>query len=159
MDAREVLVVGATGILAPAASKLVAGGTAVTGLATGRRPAPRGVNLTALDARSATEVAGALGEHRFDAALVYEPAVTTQSLAVLRTRVLGRLVIVRTSEAADPARGPFSVPSDILQLGWTQERNGSRWHTAEEVSEAALGVLQDGVGRTLGVVRPWEGRP
>lgn len=152
----RVLVVGASGILCPAAAALFARGDDVTGVAQSADGMPDGVAPLVADAREASFVA----ESSWDSALVYAPAVSDESLATVRAAVSGRVVLVRVSAAADPALGDPDVPADVLQLGWFDEPEGSaRWHTPAEVSSAALEVLGDGVGRILGSVRPWSRRP
>ncbi|WP_341935774.1 hypothetical protein MRBLWO14_001445 [Microbacterium sp. LWO14-1.2] len=155
MDA--VLIVGAGGILAPAAAALVARGAAVTGV--GRsRAMPQGVLPVFVDAQVSEDLDRALGRRRWSAAIVYLPAVSDASAARIAEAVDGRLVRVRMSAAADPASGEFTLPADTLQLGWTDETR-PRWHTPDEVSAAALAVFEDGASRVLGAVRPWERRP
>ena len=155
----RTLVIGASGILAPAAAALVRAGDAVTGV--GRtRPVPEGVETLHLDARSAPALAYAIADRHFDRALVYAPAVTADSLSALAGAVSGRTVLIRTSASADPARGELVLPEDTLQLGWTDtESGGVRWHSPEQVSDAALAVLSDGRARVLGRVRPWGDKP
>ena len=148
-----VLVVGATGILRPAVQTLCRRGVRV--VAVSRRGADSSI---AVDARDAGALATALADESWDDAVVYDPAVTEASLAFLRASTPGRCVHVRTSGAADPTHGALVVCRDTLQLGWTREKP-HRWHTPDEVSATALEVLADGVPRTLGVVRPWSGRP
>lgn len=150
---RTVLVIGATGILRPAASLLSSGGDQIVGVSrTG------GGGSVAVDARDATTLAAALDGTTWDDALVYGPAVSDASLGYVRAATRGRCVLVRTSAAADPALGILIVPRDTLQLGW---RVGADplWHSPEEVSALALDVLADGEPRTLGAVRPWSDRP
>lgn len=156
--ARTVLVIGATGILAPAASELAARGDSVISVSSGRRPVRTDVPSTVVDARDAAALGTALEGVSWDDAIVYAPAVGDDSLELLIAATAGRCVLVRTSQAADPARGESPVPADTLQLGWTAG-TPARWHTPGEVSAAALAVLSDGEPRTLGVVRPWSGRP
>lgn len=153
-----MLVVGATGILGPAAAALVAGGASVLGVSRGARPVPDGVIPVAVDAHDADALAAALAARSWTDALVYGPAVSADSLRVLRASTPGGFVLVRTSSAADPARGILVVPDGTLQLGWSAGPD-ARWHTPAEVSDAALDVLGDGRARTLGVVRPWADRP
>lgn len=154
----SVLVVGASGILAPAASGLVARGARVTGISRSR-PVPRGVVPLHVDAHDLRELDRALAESRWDAALVYEPAVSAETLRRVGAAVDGRTVLVCPSGAADPALGEPAPVRDTLLLGWTRDASGVRWHTPQEVSDAALDVLDDGAFRMLGVVRPWEDRP
>lgn len=153
----SVLIVGASGILAPAASALVARGESVTGIS--RRGAmPDGVEALHADARDATALAAVLDGRRWTAAIVYGPTVDEATLPLI-ARAVDRLVRVRTSAAADPARGELALPPDVLQLGWRDDGATVRWHTPEEVSAAALAVFDDGEPRILGMVRPWERRP
>lgn len=160
----RVLVVGATGILAPAAAELVASGETVTGMARNPHGMPAGVEPLVVDGRDAGAVRSAVEDRRWDAALVYCPAVTAETLAVLQGAA-DRIVEVRTSAAADPAHrdlvaaDDLVAAGDVLQLGWQPGEAGARWHTPREVSEAALEVLADGAGRVLGAVRPWSDRP
>ncbi|KQZ85171.1 hypothetical protein ASD56_02045 [Microbacterium sp. Root166] len=153
MTTRTVLVIGATGILAPAAGVLRERGDEVIGMSR------HGADGTiAVDAQRCNELAATLADKRWDDALVYGRAVTDSSLGYLRAATPGRCVLVRTSAAADPAHGILIVPRDTVQLGWTAGSE-HRWHTPEEVSEAALTALDDGDPRTLGTVRPWSDRP
>lgn len=152
----RVLVVGASGILAPAAAELVARGDPVTGV--GRTtPMPTGVEPVHVDATDADALACAL-IGRWDAVVAYQPATSDASLEVLRARA-PRLVLVRTSAAAHPSLGDVRIAPDTLLLGWIADDAGSRWHDARAVSAAALEVLDDGAGSVLGTVRPWGDRP
>ncbi|GLI26494.1 hypothetical protein ARHIZOSPH14_07360 [Agromyces rhizosphaerae] len=148
-----MLVVGATGILAPLAATLARDGGEVVGVSRGG-----GRDTIAVDARETKALEAALRGLEWDEAVVYGPAVARDSLKWIRRSTPGRCVLVRTTASADPARGPLAVPPDTLQLGWTAEAH-PRWHTPEEVSAAALEVLRDGRSRTLGTVRPWSDRP
>ncbi|QKJ18277.1 hypothetical protein [Microbacterium hominis] len=150
---RAVLVIGATGILAPAASRLSERGIHVVGISRKGRE-----GTVAVDAHDSDALTEALADATWDAAMVYEPAVSQKSLAYIHGATPGRCVVVRTSAAADPARGTLVIPRDTLQLGWTAD-TPHRWHTPSEVSAAALDVLADGQPRTLGTVRPWQDRP
>lgn len=150
---RSVLVIGATGILAPASEAFRSRGDRV--VAVSRHGASGSIGV---DARDAAGLAAALAADAWTDALVYAPAVSDESLAYVRSATPGRCVLVRTSDAAEPGLGALAVPRDTLQLGWT-EGEAPRWHTPAEVSCAALEVLADGVPRTLGVVRPWSDRP
>lgn len=155
----SVLVVGAAGILAPAASALMKRGAEVTGISR-RRRSPAGVDGLHVDAHDLPALDAALGSARWEAAIVYAPAVTARTLPRIAAAVDGRVVLVRTSAAADPAHGlePVLAP-DVLLLGWVDDGRSTRWHTPQEVSDAALEVLADGEPRILGAVRPWERRP
>jgi hypothetical protein len=151
--ARTVLVLGATGILAPAASVLSAHGHVVVGVSRGG-----GAGTIGVDATDAAALAAVLVGISWDDAVVYARTVSADSLAWVRASTPGRCVVVRGSAAADPALGALVVPSDTLQLGWTIEEP-HRWHTPAAVSDAALEVLADGGPGMLGTVRPWSDRP
>lgn len=158
MPRADVLVVGASGILAPAATTLAGRGQRVTGI--GRsRAMPAMVEELFVDARDADALETALGDRRWSAAIVYEPAVSEASMQALAHAVDGEVVHVRTSASADPALGELQVPPQTLLLGWHEDEAGPRWHRPDEVSDAALQVLADGRPRILGVVRPWDRRP
>ena len=148
----RVLVVGASGILAPAAATLHARGDHVIGVARSGDGMPPGVEVALVDATVGPLPTG------WDAALVYAPAVSAPTLDLLRAA--GRVVLVRGSRYADPALGELVVPPDTLQLGWHVAADGDvRWHTPTEVSVAAMEVLDSGDGAVLGSVRPWDHRP
>lgn len=155
---RRVLVIGATGILAPAVTALTSRGEDVVAVARNPRSTPA-TQSAWVDARDRPLLAASLADIEWDDALAYGPAVSAGSLAALRGLTPGRLVLVRTSAAADPALGTLIVPPDTLQLGWRPPGEPSRWHTPDEVSSAALAVLADGNPHTLGAVRPWSDRP
>lgn len=150
---RSVLVIGATGILAPAWEAFRSRGDGVVAVS---RHGARG--SIAVDARDAPALRAALDGEAWIDAVVYAPAVSAESLSYVRGATTGRCVLVRTSDAAAPEFGTSAVPRDTLQLGWTDDPT-PRWHTPAEVSCAALEVLADGMPRTLGVVRPWSDRP
>lgn len=150
---RTVLVIGATGILGPAAAALAARGNRVIGVS--RHGAAGTIGVDATDAGA---LADALEGATWDDAILYGPAVSKESLAFVRVATPERFVLVRPSAAADPAHGILTVPRDTLQLGWSVAAP-HRWHTPDEVSSAALEVLADGESRTLGTVRPWSERP
>ncbi len=152
----RVLVVGATGILRPAAATLAAEGHRVTGVARDATTVPAGVTPCSVDAHDPEALAAALGKQVWDAAVVYEPAITADAWAVIERVVEGPVVWVLTSAAAAPDRAdPLNLPG-VLLLGWDPS---GRWHTPAEVSAAALEVLESGRPRLLGVVRPWAERP
>ncbi len=155
----RVLVVGATGILRPAAATLAAEGHRVTGVARDASTLPAGVAGLAADATDAFALASALGDDTWDRAIVYCPTTSAQSLSVLHSAVTGSVVRVRTSDAAAPGSPDPLVEPDVLLLGWESTAQGSRWHTPAEVSAAALDVFETGQSRMLGVVTPWSDRP
>jgi hypothetical protein len=151
--ARRVLVIGATGVLAPAVAAFSSRGDDV--IAVSRHGANGSIGV---DAQHPDALEAALAGAQWDDAVVYRPAVSEASLRFVRAATPGRCVQVRTSDAADPSLGILIVPRDTLQLGWTSDP-GRRWHSPAEVSCAALEVLADGRPRTLGAVRPWSDRP
>jgi hypothetical protein len=151
-ETSTTLVIGATGIFAPAVQALAEQVRVV------RVSYQGGDGSIPVDARDAGALAAALSDCRWDDALVYAPAVTDLSLNFVRAATTGRCVLVRTTAAADPARGILAVPEDTLQLGWSVEAP-RRWHTPQAISALALEVLADGMPRTLGTVRPWSDRP
>lgn len=153
----SVLVVGASGILAPAAATLVAQGITVTGV--GRsRSMPAGVEALYVDATDAEAFCAALGGRRWSAAVGYGPAVSQDTIDMLAASA-DRVVLVRTTEAAGVGRSETTMADLVLQLGWAVDVDSARWHTPEEISLAVLEVLADGQSRTLGEVQPWENRP
>jgi hypothetical protein len=153
VDSPHVLVVGSSGILRPAAAALAADGAHVIGVSrTG------GDGSLPVDARDLGALVAALDGQSWSQALIYRPAVSEESLAFLRAATSGRCVVVLTSDEADPAYGDAAIPADTLQLGWHTGDVG-RWHSAAEISDAALAVLADGAPRILGTIRPWSSRP
>lgn len=102
-----------------------------------------------------------------DSALVYGPATAEAVLPVLATVVRGRRVLLMTSAAASPAAvgedfDLSALPSAgwcRLLLGWAEERARCRWHSAAEISAAAVRILDSGGEEVLGTVRPWRRRP
>lgn len=152
----HVLVVGAGGILAPAARALAERGHDVTGVALSPDGIPDGVERLVGDAHDPALVATG----RWDAAVAYLPAVGPRALAALDRVVDGPVVRVEVSAAADPVHGDEPVlPPLTLLLGWNADGASARWHTPSEVSAAAVAVLDDGQSRILGAVRPWSDRP
>lgn len=173
-----MVVVGASGILAPLASLLATSGRTRVGVARGRQPV-RGEwdRFVTLDARSADEVQRLrddLAEHCSPWIVVgYQPALTPDSWRALTTTALGAVLLL-PSRFADPESGPRrtaeweeATGSDqavLVQLGWTDPHPGvgSRWHTAQEISrlvaETLLGMpftVPASRHLTLGSVRPW----
>lgn len=160
--AGAVLVVGASGVLRPAAERLIARGRPVIGVGRGGRALPPGCARVAVDAADAGALREALGALSWRDAIVYSAAAGEETMRMLRASTPGRLVHVRTTEHADPARSDAdpggALPPACLQLGWTGDRRHP-WHSPEQISDAALAVLADGSSRTLGAVRPWVQRP
>jgi hypothetical protein len=173
VSSRRVLVVGATGILRPAAVALAVGGDRVVAVARGRAELGEladatGAAAVAFDATRAELVRELVPA--VDAAIVYRPAVSDGSLAALAPLVRRRGVLVLPSGAADPAAvgdeldfaalPPAPGPCwRRLLLGWAEDGPEPRWHSPDEVSAAAVHVLDTGEEAVLGTVRPWARRP
>lgn len=187
--AGHVLVVGATRILRPAVTALTARGSAVTAVArsaaglrglvneTPGRVTPLKADVTAAGfgdmLHRATERSGLTG------ALVYAPAGPPTAIEALTRNLVvsGPVVLLLTSDRAAPgvfaqqstAWTPDSLPAWPCQgpdcrrlvLGWHRDAGGARWHTPQEISVAALALLDAPAERdsVLGTVRPWEERP
>lgn len=145
---RVVLVVGASGVLRPATEILRDRGRVVVGVGRGVHPMPSGVAEVAVDARDAGALRDAIAPLRWVDALVYSGATSEGSLAVLQERTPGRTVHVRTlTDVGSGGRYALSR----LQLGRTGD-DARPWHSPQEISAAALAVLDDGVDRVLGIV-------
>jgi len=176
------LVIGATGILRPAAHHLLQHGVDV--VAVGRDPA----RFDAL--REATaDTPGTLIELPADAAsrsfadeldalllrdsttlsdvLAYAPATTVAVLTALSVDGAIPTVEVVTSAVARPGGPdrPWTLgdlperPWRRLVLGWWYRDGVPTWHDADQISAAALAV-RDGTGdHLLGSVTPWSDRP
>lgn len=173
---RRVLVLGASGILAPVVGvctsrghTVVAVGRSQERLSSLRSRGTGALQLVSADAGSGAGLGQVVAAGPFDAAVLYGPAVPARHRAVLLEQVHGRAVIVVTSEAADPSRasGPpaaLAASRDregdaVVLLGWSAEPRGPRWHTPREVSAAAIEALDTGDDVVVGQVRPWEQRP
>ncbi|MGW3866413.1 hypothetical protein ACWEDZ_33785 [Streptomyces sp. NPDC005047] len=185
----HLLVVGATGALLPAVRTATARGATVTALArnaaalrdlergTGGAARPLARDFEAPGLREA--LSRAARDRPFTGALLYCPLATPATVRTLTGAVpAGRpVVLLLTSAHAAPEgevddAGPWDpafLPSDarptpgcrLLVLGWRTRPEGSRWHTAEEISEAALRLLDAAPpgDAVLGRVRPWPTRP
>ncbi|MEU6107491.1 hypothetical protein ABZ853_03630 [Streptomyces albidoflavus] len=185
----HLLVAGATGALLPAVHALTARGDTVTALARnaaalrelerrtdGRsRPLPRDYEAPGL----AGALAHASRTAPFTGAVLYCPLATPATVRTLATAVpSGRpVVLLPTSACAAPGDGepedlpwsPARLPAAarprpgtrLLVLGWRTEPEGVRWHTAGEISAAALRLLDapSAHDAVLGDVRPWPARP
>jgi hypothetical protein len=165
----RLLVIGASGILAPLVAALAVEGRAIT--AVGRRaqrlPGPPLAEPLASDTTTAAGAAAVAANGPYEAAVMYRPAVAAETLTVLLAAVSGRAVIVLPRSAADPETGhdPAHLggalrprPADgLLVLGWRTDP--PRWHSPEEVSRAAAQVLACGEDAVLGALRPWSERP
>ncbi|MFC8226373.1 hypothetical protein [Streptomyces sp. NPDC057287] len=185
----HLLVVGATGALLPAVRAATALGDTVTALARtatalrdlerrtgGRsRPLPRDYRAPGLR----EDLARASREIPFTGALLYCPLATPSTVRALTAAVPPDrpVVLLLTSAHAAPDSGaadglpwsparlpPAARPTPgcrLLVLGWRTEPDGARWHTPEEISGAALRVLDAAPAgdAVLGCVRPWSSRP
>ncbi|MFF7331854.1 hypothetical protein [Streptomyces sp. NPDC008150] len=125
----------------------------------------------------------AAGPDGFSGAVVYAPTAPARTVVDVLRPLLprGPLVLLLTSEWAAPAphgharpAGPTAWTPDLLPpalrarpacrplvLGWRRRTDGARWHTPEEISAAALELLDTDAGTSavLGTVRPWADRP
>lgn len=181
---RRVLVVGATGILRPAALRLLARGDTVVAVARGRMrltvleaEGGRRVEVVPVDVTRDAAVASAVTSgstlaEPLDAAIVYAPRPPADTFERVLGRVTGPVVRILTSAQGEPRRADGDEPSAWpwaqeprrsgerrLLLGWTGSAEAPRWHTADEVSAAALDVLDRGADTVLGRLRPWADRP
>ncbi|MEV0845068.1 hypothetical protein AB0J21_04120 [Streptomyces sp. NPDC049954] len=187
--AGHVLVVGATRVLRPAVGTLAARGASVTAVARTAgeldalaRESPGDVRPLAADATAddfGARLRRAGGPAGFTGALVYAPALPPRAVTgqVAASLDAGPLVLILTSEWAAPGNGapasaawaPHLLPAGArpgdacrpLVLGWRGTGPAVRWHTPEEISAAALALLDDprGTDAVLGEVRPWTARP
>lgn len=106
----------------------------------------------------------------FDLALVYTPGGATVARAALAAHPPEVMVDLLTSSHGAPGTDDGDrervalrgrIRSVRLLLGWSDEGVATRWHTPDEISEAALESLEaaDGSELTLGALRPWRDRP
>jgi hypothetical protein len=161
-SSQRVLLVGGTGILAPALRALIADGTptVVVGRDGERVEAAAGGSLGPLvqpcivdvtDARAwAAAVEGVAAAGGVTDAVAYMPFAGADAWTALAGVVGRTLVPVLPSGAADPGGASIPVPAaarsaasvHVLLLGWHGRGRGrTRWHTPEEVSAAALRAL------------------
>ena len=162
----HALVVGGTGILAPAAAALAARGWTVSVLARGAA----GDGAVAVDATDPAALAAALDaaiarRGPLGLALVYAPFAPADAQAAIAARVPGTLVHVLVSAWAAPGAdraardrwAPDGAGATLrVTLGWT----AGRWHTPAEVSRGVLRALDgDEAEAVVGRLRPWSGRP
>jgi hypothetical protein len=173
----HVLVVGGTGVLAPAVRTLAERGSAVSVVSRSSDasrpevPAPPS-ELVVADVRDTVALGKAL--HRavqlrgpITLTLAYQPFAPQPSWVMLADRTRGPLVALWVSAFA--ARGAPLPPlhdgpqgsAEVrhLLLGWHSGPSGSRWHTPDEISEAALRVADERKSAVLGRIRPWSSRP
>lgn len=161
----RVLVVGATGILRPAAVALAASGVTVLAVARTRQDLERlaqaapGVVPVVADCLRPEEVVAALATTgpRPLSGLCYCPAADAAGRRALAALVDGPLLQLLPSAWAEPDAAAPDAGGPVLQLGWTGVP--PRWHTPDEVSTAALEAWREGRDAVLGRVRPWADRP
>jgi NAD(P)-dependent dehydrogenase (short-subunit alcohol dehydrogenase family) len=178
------LVVGATGILRPAALSLLSHGSVV--IAVGRdvdrlaelsaaaeaQPGQlREVRTDATDPGFVDEIGAVLSEldRTLVSAVVYAPAISAESADEIMRRWNPRLVEILTSRWAEPTVldrewtvADLPRAPDLrhrLVLGWQRVQSRSAWHTPEQISAAALAALDLPGDRILGRVHPWSDRP
>jgi NAD(P)-dependent dehydrogenase (short-subunit alcohol dehydrogenase family) len=167
-----VLVTGATGILRPAVDVLAARGNRVHALARGAAAlaSHRNVVPVVADFKHPESVRRALDRlKRMDAAVLYLPGAGDEITRLIAAAVDGPVVELFTSRWGEPSNGedaPSIAAVDLpsvgvaLLLGWTYDPDGGvRWHTAAEISKAALEALDTRRPAQLGTLRPWRDRP
>ena len=162
---REVVVIGASGILAPLGARLCRRGVRTVGVARGSLHGDEGFDeAVALDVHDVAAVLSWIGSRKVasDLVVAYGPAVGDAVWELWRGWA-ARLLVVATSNWAAPSAPvpPWRMEEgvSVLQLGWRAD--GAGWHSPTEVSEAVLRVVADGfpAHSVLGVVRPWEDHP
>ncbi len=152
----HVLVVGGTGILAPAVVGLAARGMVVSIVSRNKHRTSDIGDIVLADVTNVPSFVTALGDRRFDLALAYLPFGDQAAWDVIDARA-DRVVQVLTSVYAAPDRPQPPLPGrPRLILGWHPT---GRWHTPEEISAAALELAFSGNDAVLGVTRPWGERP
>jgi hypothetical protein len=180
-DAAAVLVVGATGILRPAVERLLHDSRPVLAVARNqdelellRVPGgPETLTTLAYDAKRDQFVDALTEQMRVGGvtlsdALIYRPATTADVVQRVTPLVTGMTLELLPSAYAKPTGEDAWTVDDLptaydrharLVLGWKRIDGVSTWHTAEEISAAALRQLAQPSDRVLGVVSPWADRP
>jgi hypothetical protein len=101
-------------------------------------------------------------------ALLYRPATTSSVVEQLVSLVARTTVELLPSAVAQPRTGLAWTVADLplaqdgqvrLMLGWKHDGTNRTWHAADEISAAALRLLDEPADRVLGVVSPWADRP
>jgi len=162
------VVIGASGILAPLGLLFRSRQLHTVGISRGSR-LEAGIwdERVALDAQDTAAVTHWVAHQRRDVAAViaYSPALAPP-IWPLMSVLAERVVVVATTRWAEPGSpvGPWASLNAItvVQLGWAQTAQGSRWHTPYEVSAAVAHELdKPSTPRTVvvGSVRPWSTRP
>lgn len=168
IPAREYVVVGASGILAPLGQVLRSSGARTLGVSRGERlEAGSWDERVALDTQDARAISswGACREARANELVAYSPAVGAACWGPL-SAVAERLVVVATTEWVHvaPKDRPWAhLEPRLFQLGWVETEDGTRWHTPQEISDAVGRALAEPwpAERTvvLGETTPWASRP
>lgn len=164
---------GATRVLRPAVEELIADGSEVVAVARSRRDLVEAKSQVgpsfdslAVDYLDLAALAALADFGAFDAALIYAPGATTAAMQLFRNVVKGPIVEILGSQAAgEHPDAPFSLDQipvrypdrwNALVLGWTADY---RWHSPEQISQAALNALRMRANGQLGLLRPWADRP
>ncbi len=171
--ARRLLIVGATGVLRPAA--LMCAGAGWTVLAVARRTDPLDELAAASGGRAIPVPFDVFDPAAVEAALASGPLAggadqavfyiagehdETENAAVdlIGRAVTGNVVRILNSRWAPPGdlpldNGRWPRPPNRLHLLLGTKADGRTWHTPEEISAVALSVLRTGKDRTLGELR------
>lgn len=181
--AAHALVVGGTGMLAPAVRALVASGWRVSVIArrasafVRREPGVTGLdcNYNDADAFASTVDRARDGEGPIMLAVGWFHTPGPSSVVAPRVGAPGapgRFFHVLGSAAADPsdpaalaraARTAEGAPLCLYRqvvLGFVAGETGSRWLTNAEISDGVLAAIEaDAPLSTVGVTRPWSARP
>lgn len=168
IPAREYVVVGASGILAPLGQALGSGGAKTIGVSRGARlNSGSWGERVALDTQHAQAIASWVAgrAERADVLVAYSPAVGESCWEPLAGSA-DRLVVVATTEwvpVAAKGRPWARLAPLVIQLGWVDTTDGTRWHTPQEISDAVADALTrpwptDRIV-VLGETTPWAARP
>lgn len=168
MRAREYVVVGASGILAPLGQELRSAGIRTVGVSRGAR-----LEVGSWDERvgldthdfSATTSFSARWTKRTDLLVAYSPAVGDSCWQPLSAMAVRVLVVATTKWVhVEAGRTPWApLEPHVFQLGWVQTATGSRWHTPMEISHSLATALAQpwptNHTTVLGETTPWSARP
>lgn len=159
--------VGGTGMLAGLVRVLAEEGDDVTVLARrgwrGNRMQGR-ISSLPLDYRQTGMLELALKHNGlFDRLVAWIHPDAPEALGVLRQAVLGDVLCVLGSAAADPGfpgRVPAAGEPREVILGFVREGTRSRWLTDAEISAGVVRALHSGERRSVvGCLTPWSDRP
>jgi hypothetical protein len=160
----RTLVVGGTGMLAGLVRALAEEGDDVTVLA--RRGWAGGglVHSLTVDYRNTPQLKLTLDHNgQFDRLVAWVHSDAPDALGTLRESVLGDVLHVLGSAAADPgfpSRTPAAGEPREVILGFVRGGDHSRWLTDDEISAGVLQALHSGEPRSVvGTVTPWIERP